>query len=430
MAHLVGIERSVAATTAHGRLPFNSPFYSRAYGGYTADQQRFYLKHVGRIEGKLVLDPMAGQGFLLADLAYQGGNVWLGDINPALCLLASLRAPEMIRSRKSLALWIDRHLDKVRFTSERKAYLEYVDEWVPKNIQLQLREYREFFGLDSSPFKSSRAFWRLSARKRFAAALPVLAARDLACFRSSDNHTWIKPGGLQRENQIVDPIKRTLAAWLQFAERHANGPIASDNWGELFAQKMDATTGHFGSAPRVDAIITSPPYANRLDYTRMWGPEFQIAAAIWSESTHEVKLNQIGSNVIRGTAVDDNILECLPRAILNALKAIKNDDDYASESYYFPFFRNYAASLMRAIRQISPRLKSDGLMVVFVRDTVRKDIMFPTGLLVEKVMHEAGYRTVGKERQIVKQHVGLRRKGAGSGLYGVGQLEWWLAFRR
>jgi len=428
MGHLVDTPSLAVGAKSHQRRIPDSPFYSRAYGGYTGDQERFYLEHL-RGNQPTVLDPMAGQGFLLANLAYRGFRVWVGDINPALCLLATLRSPKMVQNREKLVNWVADGLGKVAVPSAREFKLEYVDYWVPTGIKAQLQSYREAFDLAVDPFTTS-AFWRMPLRKRFAAALPLLAARDITCFRSSDNLTWIKPGGLQREFQIVNPIKRALAAWLKYAEDKANelGPFR--NHGELLVEKMDSRTGNFGLSPKADAIITSPPYANRLDYTRMWGPESQLAAAIWESNIDDIQLRQIGSNLVRGLKCIDQHDEELPRQIADALMAIRDDADYASESYYYPFFKNYAVSLMDAIRKMSARLKANGVLVIFVRDTVRKDVLFPAGVLVEEVLRRAGFRTVGKERRIVKQHVGLRRRGATSGLYGVGQQEWWLAFRR
>jgi DNA modification methylase len=425
MGYLVDTSTEAARPKLQRRIP-DLPFRSRAYGGYTAEQERFYLDHIP-YDAATILDPMAGQGFLLANLAYRGRNVWLGDINPALCMLSSLRSPQMAKKREALVAWIIDNLHKVSLPSSRSARLDYVDEWIPENIKAQLQSYRQVFGLLQSPFASD-AFWHSPIKQRFAAAIPLLAARDIACFRSSDNLTWIKPGGLQREVQIVEPIKRALKEWLTFAESKIDEYRPNEPFGELFTQRMNASAGDFGSSPKVDAIVTSPPYANRLDYTRMWGPETQVAAAIWDADIACIQSQQIGSNVVKGTTEQDN--KQLPKQVSHALAAIKTDEDYASETYYYPFFRNYAFSLASAVRELSFRLSTRGVLVIFVRDTVRKDVMFPTATLVERVMQRAGFRIVGRERRIVKQHVGLRRRNAASGIYGVGQQEWWLAFRR
>jgi DNA modification methylase len=426
MDNLVDTLNHRMARKSHQRRIPESPFYSRAYGGYTAQQERFCLDHVP-FSGATILDPMAGHGILLANLAYKGAHVWLGDINPALCLLSSLRSPKMLRSREGLAAWVSDNLDKITGPTLRGSRLDYADEWIPENIKTQLHLYREVFDLSANPFRESD-FWSMSLKKQFAAALPILAARDIACFRSSDNLTWMKPGGLQRELNIREPLKRALTGWLKFAQHKAAETGTNRGFGELLVERMNATDGDFGSSPKVAAVVTSPPYANRLDYTRMWGPESQVAAALWDADIADIQLRQIGSNVVRGT-VDSNHGQ-LPKQVLDALTAIKDDADYASETYYYPFFRNYASSLATAVQNISARLTTRGVLVIFVRDTVRKDVLFPTGLLVEAIMQRAGFRIVGRERKIVKRHVGFRRRNTASGLYGVGQQEWWLAFRR
>jgi hypothetical protein len=406
----------------------SSPFYSRAYGGYTADQERFYRAHIQPEKKLSILDPMGGQGFLLADLAFQGAEVWLGDLNPAMSLLASLRAPEMIANCERLADWTENILNLLTLQTTART-LEYVDDWIPANIKTELQQYRTLFDIPADPFKNNLTFWRLPLRKRFAAALPILAARDIACFRSSDNQTWIKPGGLQRQSSIVEPIRAALATWRQFA-RERNARPKSTEMGKLVTRRMNAELGYFADCSKVNTVITSPPYANRLDYTRMWGPESQVAAALWNQSVSTIQTQQIGSNVVRGLLNRTDRERDLPRQVIQALKAIKGDGDYASSGYYYPFFLNYAVSMMNTMRTIASRVSKNGIIIVFVRDTVRKDILFPTGLLVEKALHDVGFRIVDRQRKIVKHHVGLRRRGSASGFYGIGQLEWWLAFRR
>lgn len=414
---------------AGAALSSKSPFFSRAYGGYTAGQQQFYLTHLGKLSGKTILDPMSGQGFLLANLAFEGATVWLGDINPTMCLMSSLRSPEMVQNRERLSNWFDEQLGRGSFSRKSRG-AEYVDDWLPDNIKAELRQYRELFDLSGDPFRERETFSRMPLRKRFAAAIPLLAAREIACFRSSDNQTWIKPGGLQREPHITAPMKRAVASWLAFAAANADHYREGGQPGQLLTMRMDAAAGDFATSPKVNAIVTSPPYANRLDYTRMWGPESQVAASIWDASVSDIQSRQIGSNVVRGTDRFRNDEEALPSEIVKALRDIKGDEGYASEGYYYPFFRNYAVTLASSVKKLAGRVLRNGTLVFFVRDTVRKDILFPAGLLIEEVLQSEGYRLVGKERQIVKRHVGLRRRSAGSGLYGVGQQEWWLAFRK
>ena len=39
-----------------------SPFLARTYGGFTSEQEDFYLAHIRAPAKKTILDPMGGQG--------------------------------------------------------------------------------------------------------------------------------------------------------------------------------------------------------------------------------------------------------------------------------------------------------------------------------------------------------------------------------
>lgn len=431
MAHVENEPASVGRSRRrNGRPTLASPFYSRAYGGYTIEQAQFAVSQLNGIKGKIILDPMAGQGFALARLAYQEAQVWLGDINPALCLLASLRMPSMVERHEELRRWVDSKLKHLLPAVAESGRAGFVADWIAPSVRQELEIYRKIFQLNVNPFVDRSSFWRLPLRHRFAASLPILAARELTCFRDTDNKTWTKPGGLQRETHIFGPISRALLVWNQYAEevKAATPRLAL---GEIFVQRMDTERANFGSAPKADLIITSPPYANRLDYTRMWASESQVAAALWDADVRDIQTRQIGSNVVSGADLTASELAFLPKSITAALDAIRDDlDSHASKRYYYPFFRRYALSLSRAILALATQVKRDGVLVIFVRDTVRKDVLFPTGLLVEELLTGSGFHLKARERRIVKRHVGLLRKGSATGLYGIGQQEWWLVFCR
>jgi hypothetical protein len=411
------------------------PFYTRAYGGFNVDQEQFYLAQIGTPLNKVILDPMGGQGYDLSKLAFHGARVWIGDINPAVLLLATLRDPRIVYNSTELVEWFTKWFAPFRSMKGRVAQLEYVDDWIAPSIRDDLIEYVQMLDLPSkaSPFSYKGKFWSAPINVRFAACLPILAARDIACFRGSDNKTWLKKGGLLRESSIYTPVMRALERWYRYAQSiHSSNQVCRKRGGFLSAQRMNVEQGTFGSCPLVDAIITSPPYANRLDYTRMWAPELEVLSAMWEGDSGEVKAQQLGSTVVEGKIVSSEEEGRLPKVVRQSLDEIRADKNWkASASYYYPFFRNYAISLARSLYQMYSKLRGEGTVVIFVRDTVRKDTMFPTAELVRSILiHELKMREVGKERKILRHHVGLLRKGSATGLYGLAQQEWWLAFRK
>jgi hypothetical protein len=195
---------------------------------------------------------------------------------------------------------------------------------------------------------------------------------------------------------------------------------------------MDVERGIFGRSPMVDAIVTSPPYANRLDYTRMWAPETEVLAAMSGQDPGTIKEDQIGSTVVAGQDGVNGEETRLPKIVRIALDEIRKDPTEFSESYYYPFFRNYAVSLDRSLRTTASRLESGGTLIIFVRDTVRKDVLFPTGELVSEVLtgKSVGLRRVDQERRVIKSHIGFLRKASSRGFYGLAQQEWWIVFRK
>lgn len=380
-------------------------------------------------ESTSIYDPMAGQSFSLSMLSHQGHSVFLSDINPALCMLASLRSPQIVASRESLHAWYWNTFKTAFRSRPRLAVPAFSENWISDWMRNILHKYARAFELHSDPFLSSGEFWTGDHRKKFAAALICTVARELVCFRSSDNHTWNRPGGLQRDIDFVAVVRTGLANWLKFANAAASfshdGPV-----GTLEIRSLNAKVDRFGSGLRFDLIVNSPPYANRLDYKRMWAPETAVAGELWGHRLEQLDFNQVGSNVIRGAK---NVLgvEALPKSAIVALTAIREDQDsYASSSYYYPYFRNYAFDLAMCLSNMAMQTTPNGQIVIFVRDTVRKDILFPTGLIVEELLADRGFVVTARHRRLIKSHVGLKRRGSTTGLFGMGQQEWWLAFSR
>lgn len=114
-----------------------SPFFSRSYGGYTAAQETFFRQALGPLDQHSILDPMAGQGFALCRLSWQGIRVSLGDLNPATLLLAVLRDPQILGISHVLSDWVVSKLLRLKKNRTRPE-LKYVQGWIPESIKEQL----------------------------------------------------------------------------------------------------------------------------------------------------------------------------------------------------------------------------------------------------------------------------------------------------
>jgi hypothetical protein len=409
--------------------PSASPFFSRTYGGFSDEQVEFMRACVDSLRDGTVVDPMAGQGFFLSQTPPLNSRVYLGDINPGALALATLRDPVLLKSQRLLTTWFT---DKIQQLDKGDPLFQpnYCIDWIPPGIRRGLDDYVKIFGLRSlgDPMKSSAKFWRSSPKTRFAAALPLLAARDLVSYTESDNITWLKRGGLQRHASLFQPLVTALKKWSEYAQQRTEGDQTAY---ELHCSPMDPSRGLFGSCPPADLIVTSPPYANRLDYSRMWAPELNVLATMFGFDPAPVKFQQIGTTVVKGKKPQGSDTSRLPAFMRRTLRRIRDDElAKASESYYYPFFANYAVALFDTFSNIADQLRSGGTAIVFVRDTTRKDTLFEAGKLVESSFRARNCIRLAKNEVLIRRHVGMMRRGSPASMYGLAQREWWLIFRK
>jgi hypothetical protein len=416
-----------------------SPFFQRNYGGFTQQQKDFFESILNPCEGMCVLDPMGGQGYYLSEIVKEQATVWLGDLNPAPLLLACLRDPGMIIMRDSILEYMNNILKYFSSQNDRENIrYKYMDDWIAPPIKQDIEKYAEIIGTtEFGNFSQNDKFWFSDPLIRFATCLPVLAAREIISFHESDNKTWLMPGGLLRETGIYGPLKRALDYWYDYANNVGNQMVKKlgrVTYGSLNVAYMDVEQGYFSHSPTPDAIITSPPYANRLDYTRMWYPELVIASILFNFDISLIKARQIGSTVVSNKPILEQELILLPKEIQKSLAEIRKDkSSRASESYYYPFFCNYAISLRKALSNMAIKLKNEGTLILYIRDTVRKDILFPAGMFVERILEDFGFTSIdnNNKKHIIRSHIGiLRLRGSKPSVYGMAQIEWWLAFRK
>lgn len=404
-----------------------SPFFSRAYGGYTSKQIAYYEMAIGKVVGKRILDPMAGQAFAIAQLSHQGAQVSLIDVNPAPLLLASLRDPEVIVNRAEFVTWLEHILSKLAKRRVPKSSDVMVSGWISPGIRRDIAVYARLAGIGLFPPLFSEEFWNHEKYLRFAVAVLILAARRITCFQTSDNLTWLKPGGIAKEHRLCDPLREVLSQWNDWASAVTTVP-----GGSLSIQSLNLERDSLSKRRKFDFVVTSPPYANRLDYSRLWAPEVAVLSELSGRGIEDLRTLAIGTNFVACTNGYEACLSELPESILRALAEIRDDAAKYSASYYYPFFRNYAISLSRGLKNCASTLATRGEMLVFLRDTVRKDTLFPSGQLVISTLTAPSVGLNEKEavKNVIKAHIGNVRRISSPGLYGLAQVEWWLRFEK
>ncbi|MDB4223665.1 hypothetical protein N9850_07805 [Granulosicoccus sp.] len=413
-----------------------SPFFSRSYAGYTGAQMETIARHV-KHDQMSIFDPMAGQAFGLSSLTWLGHDVWLNDYNPALILFAWLRSRQVMDQfdelKKDYTDWLaEINFENTAETSSKNSTIDFHEGWLAASIQEDLLKYGQ--KLTSTNLQKLLQNENFSRTDLFKLATVVLAARRLAVFSKSDNVTWLKPGGLLRVKDLKTEILSELeeltqwriALLAQFGEDLFR---KSDSACHLSAVQVNAICPEFAAS--TDIVICSPPYANRLDYSTMWAPELKILEALGQDGLcSEIKANQVATNIVKGREDLSSKLGDLPDDVIESLEEIRNSTEYASKSYYFPYFAHFCIDLHHAILASVRSAPSAKRWLVFIRDTTRKDTLIESHRIVEHALYVAGLsKTSDSELGIVRNHVGVSRRGyAKQTLHGLVQREWSLCF--
>ena len=381
-----------------------------------------------------VLDPMAGLGRFMTDLAWEGHRVLLGDLNPAVLLLAHLRDPHLSEHGGSLGDKLQHRIEEMaNELDSAKQESKYVSEWAPDVTKLALKAYVKHLGINSDLNPSSEEFWQQSKETLFRISIPILAARGLTTFTRTDNSTWIKPGGVWVPRYISQVIMDTLSRWRQLVGSQIGQRPLGPAVGEMTVRHMDAESGFFPINDKADVVITSPPYANRLDYSRLWGPELAIESSMFPMlDVHGYQTRQLASNFTH-FRYDQGEEESLPPSIRDALQQLVTSQRVRSKAYYYRYFKNYAIGLHKAFKSIGKQVRKGGTIVIFIRDTVAADILFETHKIIGQTLEQESFvldQDLGAVQKTIRNHVGVIRGNRNIGLYGLAQREWWLVYRK
>ena len=214
---------------------------------------------------------------------------------------------------------------------------------------------------------------------------------------AGSNPTWIKRA---TQDADVDATRRALAETLSSACTFANNLEGLDP-GNCTADPLLFDPGVQTEPNSLDAIVTSPPYANRTDYIRHYLPASEMLLAATGRSEREVRLQQIGTPLIRANDPD----AAMPATVQNAIERIRNHGSYASARYYYKGFLYYFADMKETLQRLYEYLRPGGMLLMVVQDTFYKDIHAATPDLLSDLAAAAGFTAVGRKDWTVRLYL-------------------------
>ena len=329
--------------------------------------------------GDYILDPFCGSGTMLVEAAVAGRNAIGVDVDPVAAFVSRVKTHRYSPSRLRVSVnllsqdladlrrlggkhYVKGYTDITR--DELTAAVSAAGLWVPEIPNL-FHWFRKYVILDMA--RIHRAIQALQAPNTHKDFFNLCFA---SIVRAASNADPVPVSGLEvtsymkrkdEEGRVIDPfalfdrsISKALEAISEFRRK-------LDNTSTVSTKQADARYLSSRLRRKFDAIITSPPYHNAVDYYRRHKLEmFWLGFA----KTQEERLELMRSYVGRSTIAQKELYPA-DEYKLGSLASNWESKMRKASVGRANAFRQYAVSMKLSFRQFAKRLK-DGSPVVMV----------------------------------------------------------------
>lgn len=341
-----------------------------------------------------VLDPWSGSGTTTAACAKRGVTSKGVDLNPALTVIARARLTPL-STRDSLLPLGTRILEAARGLGSGPNTGDLLERWMRADAVGRVRAIQDAIHVVLTITDRRTGHGSISAE---ADSLPLLASffysalfatvRDLLRRFRTTNPMWLKsPNSCQH---------RIATAWGTLSEvflervQHLRDRLSVDcelASNDALFQTASATCLPFATG-LYSAVLTSPPYATRLDYVRGTLPELAVLGA---DDAFVSALRKVttGSPVLTGGRVN----ETRPLASeygLSILEQIEIHPSKGSREYYFPWMHGYLVSLQAGLSETSRTVDPAGTICIVVQDSYYKELRIDLQRIVTEILASLG----------------------------------------
>lgn len=386
-------------------------FFPQEYGRYRKDILEHFVRDV-LPSTRVLLDPMAGTASLLPYCQKMGISSYYSEILPV---------HKFVNSAKTLEVW------KCIVAYERSSH---------NSIENFIMDFFRHFGETSllitdswfhdEALESLRFAWQESDGfeekfSDFIKAVILLTVRSFSStWSSTSNAYWHRPGGISLHKPLAEIINEIMARFRKLWQFYGDLDLLTHS-ASASIQIKDAKSVSCNEP--VDTIITSPPYPNRFDYARMFGPELFFLAEVGVCKIEEIVKQQIATNSVRNYFPSDDELGYLysrSEALQDFLEQVLKLGKPKEKNYYHRYFVRYYLDLFKTIDHLCGLLSESGSIHFVVQNNIHRgelnaladysaECLAANGLKVDhsfrKLRRHQGTRNISKEHSIlVKKH--------------------------
>lgn len=379
-------KREKLASLLQGDLNFhgeNSTYASHDLHAFAAkfppQLPRTFIRGLTR-SGDLVLDPMTGSGTVLVEALLEGRKTIGFDIDPLALRLSQTKClPLDISLIRELAnrvasqaminlansVLIENEIER-RFNTPTKAFLDY---WFLPTTQRELMAL--VLAIEEIPDTRSRQFLELTLSSIIVTKSGgVSQARDLAHTRPHKVESKVPKNALE---QFSIRVRKNLVSIARLKRDGLTSlAIAGDAKGLPLKDSV------------VDLVVTSPPYANAIDYMR--AHKFSLT---WLGEPIE-KLSTLRAAYIGSERTGSIQYAPLPGGVEDVIQGLSQRDVNRAA-----MLRRYFAEMRSVLRECFRVLREDSPAIVVVGPSTMRGIDIQTHICLAEIANTVGFNIVG-----------------------------------
>lgn len=369
----------------------NPKILSSEYGAFRSEIQEF-LKRKLRKKPQVILDPMAGTAPLIPFFEKNGHTAYLNDILPIFFFINKAKTYQVFQHYQQHDYdWYFQELLDCMAPLEGKR-LCISDKWIDDSILsglIQAWHVAEQYDENSATLLK---------------ATILLCVRPLSSTTKSKNPTWLKYGGISSGKDLQEIIRDSLTRFDEYYRYHY-GACHIEKKGECIITDQNATELHLPQ--KVDFILTSPPYCNRLDPIVHYGPENYFLSALGYIISEEDLISITKVRHYDRLEEDFEYLTTNSKYACRLLTKIKESPLRDDPGYYLKYYTRYFAALFAVMSKVLSNLSPIGKMYIVTQDNIHRGILIEIDRVLKELLGASGWKSRVIKRW-ERHHLGLR----------------------
>jgi len=369
----------------------NFRILSSEYGVFRGEIQEIF-KHKLR-QPAVLYDPMAGTAPLIPFIETNGHVAYLNDALPIHFFINQAKTYSVFQAYKQHGYdWYFRQLLCCMDPLKDKRF-RISDKWIDDEILEGLIQ----------AWHATEQYDRSSATLMKAAIL--LCVRPFSSTTRSNNATWLKYGGISSAKELNEIVGDGLTRFDAYYRHHYYGPLSVNKSGKCIITKQNAA--RLRLPQKVDFILTSPPYCNRLDPIVQYGPENYFLSALGHTSPEADLVSTTKVKDYGGLTRDFEYLTSHSEYVCKLLTRIKESPIADERSYYLKYYTRYFARLSHVLDKVLTNLSKTGKMYIVTQDNKHRAERIEIDRVIKELLGAKGWQS-----RIIKKwerhHQGLR----------------------